>query len=215
MDDWSTKSPISSISVHHPRRSRADSWLGRANVRRKVSITKTFVAPFLPTRLSNFPSGSPKKYFSHKQVISVGVLLSKPNLAIQINPHWKDLSTVLLYLLACLGYFKVNYLLLSQGEGSNPWVLSSVCITAKKTNEKNRNLSIFLNFCGIILLLRFQWSVLLHHAVVNSLCRRSHVVVVKSATKYLNESLLNVQTIWLLVGVHTQMKMCPFVQKRC
>ena len=77
------------------------------------------------------------------------------------------------------------------------------------------NLSIFLNFYGIILLLRSQWSVLLHHAVVNSLCCRSHVVLVKSATKYLNESFLNVQSIWLHVGVHTQMKMCPFVQKRC
>ena len=46
------------------------------------------------------------------------------------------------------------------------------------------NLSIFLNFYGIILLLRSQWSVLLHHAVVNSSCcsYRSHVVVVKSGS---------------------------------
>ena len=67
------------------------------------------------------------------------------------------------------------------------------------------NLSIFLNFYGIILLLRSQWSVLLHRAVVNSLsCSyRSHVVVVKSGAKCLNESLLNAQTIWLHVGVHT------------
>lgn len=69
------------------------------------------------------------------------------------------------------------------------------------------NLSIVLNFYGIILLLRSQWSVLLHRAVVNSLsCSyRSHVVVVKSGTKYLNESFLNVQNVWLHVGVQTQM----------
>lgn len=42
---------------------------------------------YVPTRLSNFPLGYPKTYFSHRQVISVSVLLSKPNLAIQINPH--------------------------------------------------------------------------------------------------------------------------------
>lgn len=87
----------------------------------------------------------------------------------------------------------------------------SMYILLPKRQMKSRNLSIFLNFYGIILLLRSQWSVFLHHAVVNSLCcsYRSHVLVVKSGTKYLNESFLyvqTVQTVWLLhVGVHTQM----------